>query len=116
MTSPNIHDTPGAEADENEIDAGPPCVITFNANDPSAAGGLAADATAMASVGAHALPVVTGTYARDTAEIFDHFAIDEEAVAEQARAILEDVQVQVIKVGFVGTPEAVSVIAEIAAD
>ena len=79
--------------------------MVFNASDPSGAGGLAADVTAIASVGAHALPVVTGAYARDTAEMFDHFAFDEEAVAEQARAILEDVPVQVIKVGFVGSPE-----------
>ncbi len=67
-------------------------------------------------MGAHALPVVTGAYARDTAEIFDHFAFDEEAVAEQARAILEDAPVAVIKVGFVGSPEAIAVIAEVAAD
>lgn len=109
-------DAPADDAAANEIDTGPPCVMTFNASDPSGAGGLAADATTMASVGAHALPVVTGAYARDTAEIFDHFAFDEEAVAEQARAILEDVPVQVIKVGFVGSPETVSVIAAIAAD
>jgi hydroxymethylpyrimidine/phosphomethylpyrimidine kinase len=102
--------------DENEIDAGPPCVLTFNASDPSGAGGLAADIATMASVGAHALPVVTGAYARDTAEVFNHFSFDEDAVSEQARAILEDVAVQVIKVGFVGDPETVSVIAEIAAD
>ncbi|MDB5947379.1 MAG: phosphomethylpyrimidine kinase (HMP-phosphate kinase)-like protein, partial [Ramlibacter sp.] len=85
-------------------------------NDPSGAGGIAGDVTAIASVGAHALAVVTGAYARDTAEIFDHFAFDEETVAEQARAILEDVPVQVIKVGFVGSPENLSTIAEIAAD
>lgn len=90
--------------------------MVFNASDPSGAGGLAADVTAIASVGAHALPVVTGAYARDTAEIFDHFAFDEDAVAEQARALLEDVPVQVFKVGFVGSPEAISTIAEIAAD
>jgi len=90
--------------------------MVFNASDPSGAGGLAADVTAIASVGAHALPVVTGAYARDTAEIFDHFSLDEEAVAEQARALLEDVPVQVFKVGFVGSPEAISTIAEIAAD
>ena len=90
--------------------------MVFNASDPSGAGGLAADVTAIASVGAHALPVVTGAYARDTAEVFDHFAFDEDVIAEQARAILEDVAVQVIKVGFVGSPEAISTIAEIAAD
>ncbi|MFD0668794.1 bifunctional hydroxymethylpyrimidine kinase/phosphomethylpyrimidine kinase [Ramlibacter sp. MAHUQ-53] len=113
MTTPNIPDSDEPEAG---IDAGPPCVMTFNASDPSGAGGLAADVATMASVGAHALPVVTGAYARDTAEIFDHFAFDEEAVAEQARAILEDAPVQVMKVGFVGSPENISTIAEIAAD
>ena len=54
-----------------EHDLNPPCVLVFNASDPSGAGGLGADALAMASVGAHILPVVTGAYARDTAEIFD---------------------------------------------
>ncbi|MEY4713115.1 MAG: hypothetical protein RIS88_2565 [Pseudomonadota bacterium] len=116
MTEPTHSLTPDAAADDTDIDAGPPCVLTFNAGDPSGAGGLAADITAMASVGAHALPVMTGAYARDTAEVFNHFSLDEDAVAEQARAILEDVAVQVIKVGFVGSPETVSVIAEIAAD
>ena len=40
--------------------AGPACVLVFNASDPSGSGGLSADITAIASVGAHALPVVTG--------------------------------------------------------
>src|SRR6187402_2123307 len=111
LTEPMDEEEMAAEDDSN-----PPCVLVFNASDPSGAGGLAADALAMASVGAHILPVVTGTYARDTAEIFDHFAFDEETVAEQARAILEDVPVQVIKVGFVGSPENISTIAEIASD
>ena len=116
MTNPNLPTAPQS-ADEADEDAGnPACVIVFNASDPSGAGGLAADITAIASVGAHALPVVTGAYARDSAEIYDHFAFDEEAVAEQARAILEDVAVQVFKVGFVGSPETISTIAEIAAD
>jgi hydroxymethylpyrimidine/phosphomethylpyrimidine kinase len=94
----------------------PACVLVFNANDPSGAGGIAGDVTAIASVGAHALPIMTGAYARDTAEIFDHFSLDEEAVAEQARAVLEDVPVQVIKVGFAGSPENLSAVAGIAAD
>jgi len=116
-SQPPVSSQPADLADESDDDgAGPACVMVFNANDPSGAGGLAADATAIASVGAHALTIVTGAYARDTAEIFDHFAFDEEAVAEQARAVLEDVAVQVIKVGFVGSPEILSTIAELAAD
>lgn len=107
---------PSNDEEIAEADLNPPCVLVFNASDPSGAGGLAADGLAMASVGAHMLPVVTGAYARDTAEIFDHFAFDEEAVAEQARAILEDVEVQLIKVGFVGSPENLSTVAETATD
>ncbi|WP_394787667.1 hydroxymethylpyrimidine/phosphomethylpyrimidine kinase [Rhodoferax sp.] len=103
------------EDDEDDL-AGPACVMVFNASDPSGAAGLAADTTAIASVGAHALPVVTGAYARDTGEIFEHFCFDEEAVTEQARTVLEDVEVQVFKVGFVGSPENVSAIAEITSD
>lgn len=115
MTNPTPHET-NVYPEQEEDDSNPACVMVFNASDPSGAGGLAADVTAIASVGAHALPVVTGAYARDTAEVFDHFSFDEDVIAEQARAILEDVAVQVIKVGFVGSPEAISTIAEIAAD
>jgi hydroxymethylpyrimidine/phosphomethylpyrimidine kinase len=116
MANPNNADASAApDSPESEL-AGPACVLAFNASDPSGAGGLAADVTAIASVGAHPLPVVTGAYVRDTAEVFDHFALDEEAVSEQARTILEDVPVQVMKVGFLGSPETVSAVAEIAAD
>ena len=107
---------PASDEVSAESEANPPCVLVFNASDPSGAGGLACDAVAIASVGAHMLPVVTGAYVRDTAEIFDHFPFDEEAVAEQARTILEDVEVQLIKVGFVGSPENLSTVAETATD
>ncbi|MBP8091340.1 MAG: bifunctional hydroxymethylpyrimidine kinase/phosphomethylpyrimidine kinase, partial [Giesbergeria sp.] len=119
MTPPPSDSTladPDAPEDLDEDDAGPACVMVFNASDPSGAAGIAADISAIASVGGHPLPVLTGAYARDTAEIFDHFALDEEAVTEQARVVLEDIAVQIFKVGFVGSPENISAIAEISAD
>ncbi|RUP29936.1 MAG: hydroxymethylpyrimidine/phosphomethylpyrimidine kinase [Curvibacter sp.] len=100
----------------SEEESTPACVMVFNASDPSGAGGLTADIATIASVGGHALPVVTGSYIRDTSEIFDHAAFDDEVVTEQARTMLEDVPVQVIKVGFVGDPENLSAIAEISSD
>lgn len=107
---------PDDTSDTDVQSAQPACVLVFNANDPSGAGGLASDINTIASVGAHALPVVTGAYSRDTAEIIAHHAMDDEAVAEQARTILEDVTAQVIKIGFCGSPESLSAIAEISAD
>jgi hydroxymethylpyrimidine/phosphomethylpyrimidine kinase len=62
------------------------------------------------------LPVVTGAYVRDTSAIREHFAMDEDAVNEQARCALEDITVQAFKVGFVGNPENLSTIAAIATD
>lgn len=103
-------------SDADAQSAQPACVLVFNANDPSGAGGLAGDISAIASVGAHALPVVTGAYVRDTAEIVDHHAMGEDAVREQARTILEDVSAQVIKIGFCGSAENLSAIAEITSD
>jgi hydroxymethylpyrimidine/phosphomethylpyrimidine kinase len=90
--------------------------MAFNANDPSGAGGLSADLTAMSSASAHVLPVVTGTYVRDTSAVQDHIAFDEEAVTDQARCALEDMPVQAFKVGFVGTPENLSAVAQITSD
>ena len=111
--------TPPLDSRQLEADQGegaPVCVMTFNASDPSGAGGLTADITSIASAGGHALAVVTGAYVRDTSEILDHITFDEEAVSEQARAALEDMPAGAIKVGFVGSPENISVIAGIAAD
>ena len=116
MANPNTSSLDSRQLQTEDSDASPACVMTFNANDPSGAGGLTADIAAITSAGAHPLAVVTGAYVRDTAEIFDHFAFDEEAVTDQARSALEDMPVSAIKVGFVGSPENISTIAEIATD
>ena len=101
---------PGAEP------AAPACVMSFNSSDPSGAGGLAGDIATVAAMGAHTLPVLTSIVMRDTAEIFDHHPIDADVVAEQARTILEDVTIAGWKVGFLGSADAVSAVAEILSD
>ncbi|MEY4429191.1 MAG: hypothetical protein RLZZ182_1880 [Pseudomonadota bacterium] len=94
----------------------PACVLTFNTSDPSGASGLSADVSTVASMGAHALPVVTGIVVRDTAEVIDSHEIDPDVVVEQARVILEDVQIAACKVGFLASAECVSAVAEVLAD
>lgn len=113
QTLTNTPETPLGAAEEQ---ATPACVMAFNACDPSGAGGLTADIATIASVGGHAVAVVTGAYVRDTSAIFDHYSFDDEAVAEQARTVLEDMPVQAIKIGFVGSPDNISAIAELASD
>jgi hydroxymethylpyrimidine/phosphomethylpyrimidine kinase len=111
-------ETPPHEADAaaDQEQPAPACVMTFNASDPSGSGGVAGDVSTIAAMGAHALPVVTSIVMRDTAEVFDHHAIDADVIAEQARSVLEDVTITAWKVGFLGSTEGVSAVAEILAD
>jgi hydroxymethylpyrimidine/phosphomethylpyrimidine kinase len=97
-------------------DDAPICVMSFNVADASGASGLAADLIAITASGGHALPVTTGLLVRDTSTVFDLIELDADAVEEQARTVLEDMDVEVFKIGFVGSPEALAVVAEIAAD
>lgn len=112
--SPDHDDAP--PLDESLDLPQPACVLVFNANDPTGAAGLHANALAIGSVGGHLLPVLTGVYVRDTSEIHEHVALDDETVNAQARAVVEDVTVQAIMVGFAGSPENLSAIAALAAD
>ncbi len=114
MTSdPNASASP---PDATQEPTAPACVMSFNASDPSGAGGLAGDTATVAAMGAHLLPVVTGIVMRDTAEVFDHHPLETDVVVEQARTILEDITVSGWKVGFLGSAETVSAVAEILSD
>ncbi|HET9642014.1 MAG TPA: bifunctional hydroxymethylpyrimidine kinase/phosphomethylpyrimidine kinase [Burkholderiaceae bacterium] len=108
---------PDSEIDPAASDpAAPACVMSFNASDASGAGGIAGDIATIAAMGAHALPVVTTILVRDTAEVFDQHPLDPDVVVEQARGILEDVTISAWKVGFLGSAECVSAVAEVLSD
>jgi len=113
MNAPTPPSDPLSAAPE---EATPACVMSFNASDASGAGGSAGDVATIAAMGAHALPVVTTIVVRDSAEVFDQHPIDVDAISEQARTILEDVTIAGWKVGFLGSAEAVSAVAEILSD
>lgn len=102
--------------DDQQESPPPACVLSFNASDPTGAGGLAGDVATIAAMGAHALPVVTAIVLRDTAEVFDQQVLDSDIVVEQARTILEDITITAWKVGFLGSAEGVSAVAEVLSD
>lgn len=94
----------------------PPAVLVLAANDPSGGAGLAADVLTLASLGCHALPVVTALSVQDTASLADFMPVEAEWLDEQARYVLEDMPVHAIKVGAIGSVENLAVIAGIASD
>jgi hydroxymethylpyrimidine/phosphomethylpyrimidine kinase len=94
----------------------PPIVLVFAATDPSGGAGLHADILTLSSLGCHPLSVVTAVTVQDTLGVEDKLPIDAEWVADQARCVLEDAQVNVFKVGLLGSVEAIAAIAEIVSD
>jgi len=94
----------------------PPIVLSFAASDPTGGAGLQADLLTLASMGCHPLSVVTALTVQDTRGVEALHAIDAEWVSEQARALLEDMQVAAFKLGVLGSAENAAAIADVLED
>jgi hydroxymethylpyrimidine/phosphomethylpyrimidine kinase len=87
-----------------------PTVMAFAGLDPTGGAGLQADIEAIASMGGHALPVLTAVTAQDTQDVRSCTPMDAMSIIEQARVVLEDIAVDAFKVGLVGSVEAIGAI------
>ena len=94
----------------------PPIVLSFSANDSSGGAGIQADTLTLASMGCHPLSVITAVTVQDTVGVDDVMALDPGWVADQARAVLEDMPVHAFKIGMLGSVEIIAAIAEIVLD
>lgn len=94
----------------------PPIVLVFAATDPSGGAGLQADIMTLSSMGCHPLSCVTAVTIQDTMGVEDVMPIDPEWVADQARAVLEDMPVAAFKIGMLGSIETIACIAEVVSD
>ena len=94
----------------------PPSVLCFSTTDPTGGGGLQADVLTIASMGCHPLAVACAVAVRDTRGEEEMIALDPDVVADQARAVLEDVPVRAFKLGMAGSVENLAVIAEVLSD
>src|SRR5574342_623705 len=94
----------------------PPIVLTFAATDPSCGAGMQADILTIASMGCHPLAVVTAITVQDTSGVEDVQPVDSDWVADQARAVLDDMPVSAFKIGLLGSVEYIAAIAEVTSD
>lgn len=93
-----------------------PVVLSFSHSDPSGATGISADIQTFASLNCQATSILTAVCVADTRGILQYEPIESEQVLLQARYLLEDMNVQAFKIGHIGSPETVTVLAEIVAD
>ncbi len=91
-------------------------ILSFGAADAVGANGLPADLATFASMGCYGLGVTTSIMLGDTAEFDELHVLEPELVNEQARTVLEDITVNALKIGQIGSIENAAVIAEISAD
>lgn len=94
----------------------PPAVLCFSASDPTGGAGLQADLLTLAALGCHPLSVVTAITVQDTSGVEGVLPLDADWIADQARALLEDIPVAAFKVGMLGSIEAIAAVAEIVSD
>lgn len=87
-----------------------PVVLAFGGSDPTGGAGIQADIEAIASVGCHAAPVITTVTVQDTTNVLAFAPQDAELVMQQARAVLEDMPISAIKIGFTGSVDIIQTI------
>lgn len=81
----------------------PPVILSFSAHDPSGAGGIQADIETAASLGCHCAAVITAMCAEGATPDTETISVDATLIIEQARSVLESMDVKAIKIGFLGS-------------
>lgn len=93
-----------------------PVVLVFAGNDPTGGAGIQADIETLASMGCHAAPVITAITIQDTQDVKGYFPLDMATIVEQARSVLEDMPVEAVKIGMLGSVDAIEAVATILVD
>ena len=93
-----------------------PAVLVFAGLDPTGGAGIQADIEAIGAMGGHALPVATAITAQDTRDVKSCTPVNTMSIIEQARVVLEDIEVDAFKVGLTGSVEAIGAIHTIMKD
>ena len=93
-----------------------PVVMCFSGLDPTGGAGIQADIEAISSMGAHPVPIVTAQTVQNTQDIIRFESTDPMLLVEQARAILEDMEVSAFKLGMLGDTSIIEAVHSILND
>ena len=89
-----------------------PNVLSIAGVDPSGGAGIAADLKTFAALGAYGMAAVTAVTVQNTRGVRGFTLMDPAFVAEQIDAIFDDVRVDAVKIGMVGSAAIAGAIAE----
>ncbi len=93
-----------------------PVVLCFSGLDPSGGAGLQADIEAIGQAGAHAAIACTAVTIQSSQQVFGFDPCHAELVRNQAMAVLEDLPVNTIKSGMLGTTDNIKMLTRLFAN
>jgi hydroxymethylpyrimidine/phosphomethylpyrimidine kinase len=89
-----------------------PAVLSIAGSDSGGGAGIQADLKAFARVGVHGMTAVTAITAQNTVGVEAVQAISPRVIVAQVRAVAEDIGVDAVKIGMLGTVETVEAVVE----
>jgi hydroxymethylpyrimidine/phosphomethylpyrimidine kinase len=89
-----------------------PAVLTIAGSDSGGGAGIQADLKAFARCGVHGMTAITALTAQSTVGVTGIHPVPPEFVVEQVRAVVDDIGVDAVKIGMLGTAAIVGAVRE----
>ena len=89
-----------------------PRVLSIAGSDSGGGAGIQADLKAFARCGVHGMTAITAITAQNTVAVTAVHPIPGEVIVEQVRAVVEDIGVDAVKIGMLGTRETIEAVGE----
>jgi hydroxymethylpyrimidine/phosphomethylpyrimidine kinase len=88
----------------------PPRVLSIAGSDSGGGAGIQADLKAFARCGVHGMTAITAITAQNTLAVTAVYPLPAEAIVEQVRAVADDIGVDAVKIGMLGTAETIAAV------
>jgi hydroxymethylpyrimidine/phosphomethylpyrimidine kinase len=89
-----------------------PRVLSIAGSDSGGGAGIQADLKAFARSGVHGMTAITAITAQNTVAVTAVHPIPGEVIVEQVRAVVDDIGVDAVKIGMLGTRETIEAVGE----
>src|SRR4051794_15439121 len=87
-----------------------PRVLSIAGSDSGGGAGIQADLKAFAACGVHGMTAITAITAQNTVAVTGVYPLPAEAIIEQVRAVADDIGVDAVKIGMLGTAETIEAV------
>jgi hydroxymethylpyrimidine/phosphomethylpyrimidine kinase len=89
-----------------------PRVLSIAGSDSGGGAGIQADLKAFARCGVHGMTAITAVTAQNTVSVTGVWPLPRGAIVKQVRAVADDIGVDAVKIGMLGTAETIAAVAD----